>query len=288
METVIETLDSGDFCSLSFVVVLSVAVAAAAVGTQKRLNAIARKYAGLGFVMYVVGRLWRDGLHNVDDLIFTTLSGFCAATLTYAAAGVVLRTGLVASELLLSPMEFLRNIGRRKSLRIAAAEREKRREIDRRNREAVWTAREQEKAKLARQQATVRRQRQAGAAADASKRAAFRFACELCYSQHRPAIDEKLPPEEFQRLLAMHLSDDFGVATVEANAEKLRTLIEGAGASDSAQASSPFESIGDIAAHFAAKRSEIAELPYDEEIRETLLLEVDEAEQKTLALFLRS
>jgi len=232
---------------------------------RPRTYAWSRSFAVLlGGLLFVVRRVspsptGSDSL--LDDLVIAGFMGLASFFVWFAALSIL---GFLYGSILRPPVAWIRQAG---DQRRANAE-----------------------ARSAAEQAHLQEQRERRLSATRQQQRTVcqehRLRCELLYRSHALQLRETLPEEQFQKLLDAYLPESADPAVVDRRAAMIRQTIQECVAASGKRPK--FATLEEIAATFDARRKEVAALPYDEEVKESLVAALHQQEEATIREFLQS
>lgn len=132
-----------------------------------------------------------------------------------------------------------------------------------------------------------REQRENQRAAKVAACEELRLECELLYGRHAEKLQGVLPRERFKALLDSYLSGQRDPDRVRKRTRMIRRMLTDQLSAAETSERAAFESLQELAEHFATLRREIQELPYDEDARESILKVVNRQEDETIEAFLK-
>ena len=284
MRMIIDLIDDGDFCSLSFLILIVIVAGAAMVNGKEKLHLRGKHAAAAAFVCYAAYGWYIFQPATAEDWIGITIRGAFAAGLVLGLSWIVLAVVVFAYRYTAeNPIRTVRN-------RISRAKRQKaeQEETERRQREAE--IREQQQREQAEREARQRereaKERAAKASEEAEHKTKFaRTECELLYNGYATELESLLPSEEFEHFLKKHLSASQPPERIDRYATLLKKTIQRY-LKIAKRRPSSFKNIPEIASHFQDVRKEIDELPYDEETKQTLVAHLSMAEEQAIERFL--
>ena len=282
--SIIELIDDGDFCSLSFLILLAFLAGGAMVNGKEKLQLWGKHAAAAAFVCYAAYGWYTFQPTTAEDWIGITIRGAFAAGLVLGLSWIVLAVvTFVYRSTAENPIRTARNWMSRAKRRRAQQEAAERRQ---------WEAeiREQQQREQAEREAAAREREVQEKAAKASETAQHkikyaRTECELLYNGYAAELESLLPRKEFERFLRKHLSASQSPEHIDRYATLLKQTIQRY-LKIAKRRPSSFKNIPEIAGHFQDARREIDELPYDEETKQTLVAYLSMAEQQAIERFL--
>jgi hypothetical protein len=208
MDAYLSIIESGDLCSLGFVILLLAAVGGRMVNKSPRLRVLGWQLSAGAFVFYGAYAVILTRTTDTGELAMILVRATLAAGFMLGLAWVLLP---VIAFLVKAPALALRNWRIYGRQRLADQRDSERSEAAHRDRE------------LARQQEAAKAQVDAQAQ---KRRAAARAQCEFLYHLHSPEIEPRFPRSKFDDFVGKFLSDRQSAEDVETHAEQLRVLID--------------------------------------------------------------
>jgi len=121
---------------------------------------------------------------------------------------------------------------------------------------------------------------------DSRRREDARMRCFMLHDRHSAALADRFPRERLREYLDRYLADATSPEIVEERGRALIALIEEWVAQDEARKEMTFQSLEELAGFFQKQRDELARLSYDEEIRESLMTNINVQEEHAIRRFL--
>ncbi len=284
MHMILDLIDSGDLCSLTFLILIIIVAGGAMVNSQEKLHLWGKHAAAAAFVYYAAYGWYTFQPATAEDWIGITIRGAFAAGLVLGLSWIVLAIiAFVYRYTAENPIRTARNWMSRGKSRRAQQE-----EAERRQRGAE--IRERQRRDQAGREAAARERAAQAQAAKASQEAQHkskfaRTGCELLYNGYAAELESLLPRKEFERFLKKHLSGSQSPEHIDRYATLLKKTIQRY-LKIAKRRPSSFKNIPEIAGHFQDARKEIDELPYDEETKQTLVAHLSMAEEQAIERFL--
>ena len=115
-----------------------------------------------------------------------------------------------------------------------------------------------------------------------------RLRCLMLYDQHSTALEGRFPRERLHEYFEQYMADSLEPEVVEERAQTLGSLIDECLAQEKPRQRNEFQSLAELAAFFQTQREETTQLPYDDEVKESLLTNINIQEEQTIRRFLSS
>lgn len=282
MDMLLKVIESGDVCSLIFLIGLLSGVGWKLVECHDHLRRCGWSLATGAFVVYclVRGIDWQP--MTAEGWLCIVWRGLLAGALVLGVSWIALRCLAFAYQLSVgNPFDALRSF---------VAERQRRRHARRQQRRVEYDRRRQQQAHDAQAEAEDRRRQQHAEREEARQRQLarcqeLRLECELLYSRHAQELALHLPPERFEALLDCYFSGLSDPAMVRKRARMIKQMLTDCAAASSSVAN--FESLQALAEHFQRLRQEIEALPYDDDTQQSLLGALASQEDNAIEEFLK-
>ena len=133
----------------------------------------------------------------------------------------------------------------------------------------------------------ARENHEAASKADAGRRRdEARLRCHMLYDCHGELLADQFPRERLQEYLDRYMSDSSLAEIVEQRAQTLTTMIDNWVAQSKSRQEKQFTSFAELAAFFQRQREEVKSLPYDTDVKDSLLCNINIQEEQAVRRFL--
>lgn len=122
---------------------------------------------------------------------------------------------------------------------------------------------------------------------DRQTRASRRFELQLLYERHRAGLAESFPEDRFKSAVETGLTDDTPIDEFLRRAELLEELLLQRVGPAAVVKQPDLASVEDVVAYYAERKSTVDALDLDEDVRDTILASLNEAQDRQLQELLR-
>jgi hypothetical protein len=273
-----DLIDSGNACSLLFLIAILVAVGRQMAGESSNVLKWSARLAATGFLAYLAYGAITFQPATAEDWIGVIIRGLLTAGLTYSIALIVLSVVAFLRHNLLIP---LRRPYTQSNSTAPSAQRaldyQRQWEQDDANRKA----REQQKV---RQEAEAKVDAEEKANAQ-KRREDARLQCDLLYQRHARELSQSFPRDQFNEFLNRYMSDVHAPEYVEERGKLLEEVIRESLGSGKQQAK--FSNLKELANYFENRRKEVDALPYPDDLKDTYRTQINREEDEALRKFLQ-
>lgn len=276
MTTILDIVNRGDVCSiLCFVAILAV-VGSKMVEQHPLLRVSGWRLAIAAFLIYCAHAGFTFRPTNAQGWLWVVFRGLLAGALTLPLSWIGMSVLAFTKRLLIDApakrvRDFVRSLHERER-EIQVREQQLKIETLRFERED----RERSRNKDLEVSSTKAKQRRDDA----------RLRCVMLYDQHSTALSARLPRERLQEYFDEYMADSLEPDIVEGRAGTLIALIEECVKQDKPRQKNDFESLAELAAFFQRHRAEADQLPYDDEVRDSLHANINIQEEQAIRRFL--
>jgi len=113
-----------------------------------------------------------------------------------------------------------------------------------------------------------------------------RMRCLMLYDRHGELLADQFPRERLQEYFDHYMSDSSAAEIVEQRAQTLTSMIDNWVAQSKSRQKKQFESLGELAAFYQRQREEVTPLPYDPDVKDSLLCNINIQEEQAIQRFL--
>lgn len=281
LRDVLQLLDTGDVLWLLFLAAVLHVVGRHSLELHPSSREWPRRMAVLAFLAYGLFAVAKHGLGDAETLAGVGVRAVVVAFLIASGTAIVLP--LIAW---LWQQSITKPRLRMETWRRQAAEESSRRQQERQRlqeqQDQNRSAPDREHAQ--REAEERRRTEQRNSESNRQRRENARLRCLMLYDRHATELESRFSRERLESYFATYLTDQHPPEAVEERAKLLEQLIEESAAGTSKKHA--FQTLDDIAAYFRARAAEIQSLPYDDDVRDTLLTLLNKQEEDTIRRFL--
>ena len=272
MTFIINFIDDGDPFSLLCLAAILAFVGAKMASSESSIRQWGWRMAAGSYVMFGVYAGYTLKPTSASDLVQIAFRGLLAAGIALGVTWIILPiVAFVVGPLL--------NFGRD---RLTASKREAKR---RKEEEFRHVSLEEAQRRQAQEDADRQaRERQAATqkTADGRRRDDARMRCMTLYDRYGPALADQFPRERLQEHFELYMSDASPTEVVEQRAMAIMGLINDWVEQHKSGQKKRFVALAEIAADFQAKRDEVPGLPYDDDVKDSLLTNINKEEDNAI------
>ena len=272
MQNILTMIDQSDAASLLVLIGLLAFVGSKMAEHDATLRQWGRRIAAGAFVAYGVLGVAFLPAADVQDWLHVAFRGLLAAGLALGLAWVLLPVGAFTVR---SFGSFPRSLFGRKTVAKTSHDTE-----EHRQQEAM---REQAEDRRAHEQHEAARR-----AVDSRRRDDARMRCLMFYDRHGDVLAERFPRERLQEYFAQYMPDTSPAEIVEERAQTLITLLEQSIEHANSRQTKRFKSLEELADFFQGQREELSRLSYSNEIKDSLITNINSQENEAVRRFLSS
>jgi len=265
LNRILDWINLDEFLTLVVLICLLVFTARQMARPDSLVYRQARRLAGATIVLYAALGIHAWGLSSARDLLVILIRALLAAGVVFGTSTIILA---VVHQVVGDPLTA-----------IASKYRQWTAEYRRRSAEGHAP---HQTAETERHEPEERERQQAG---DLAKCEDHRLECELLYSRHAAQLQGVLPPERFGALLDSYLSGQNDPQLVRKRTSMIKQMLTDQVSAVKTPDRARFESLQELAEHFATLRREAQQLPYDEDTRDSVLTALNKQEDAAIERF---
>ena len=273
----LDQLLSGDICGLIVPLALLLAVGQHCVRGRPRIERLSYLLGWCGLLLYLAASFLAGNVGSGADLFIVLLAGLLFAGYLIGATWLIAPLAALALDAtVVQPLASLSRFFCRIAARVRGTREAWRRQRKARHQRRTWAA----EAPLRARQQREREEQQRREAHAQRRREQERLETQLLYDRYREQLVESFPPEEFQRYFETFLTSDLPPELFRDRAQKLREMLQDRVQPVRRQRRETFQSFEEVVTHFERERERVEQLQLPDDVKETLLVLLLDAQEK--------